>query len=95
MARSLFAHFRITAGSGSGTTVVAARAGRRSIVLRAETATAYVTFDGTTPSATNGIPILTTDPPLKLTRDDGAPTLIVIAFSAGANAVVSGFETYL
>ena len=94
MPRSRSAHFRITAGSGSGTTVVAARPGRHGIVLRAETATAYVTFDGTTPSATNGIPILTTDPPLKLTLADGVPTLIVIAFSAGANAIVSGFETY-
>jgi len=55
---ALVASRSITVSTAQDLIVAALNAATQSIVFSVETATCYVTWDGTTPSATNGHPII-------------------------------------
>lgn len=87
-------HFRVTATAGSGATVLAARGTRLSLILQVLTEDCYITFDGSTPTATNGLKV-TANSSLSWGFADGPPSRAAIkAFSTGGTGVVNGVETY-
>jgi len=55
---TLVASRSITVSTAQDLIVAALNSATKAIVLSVETATCYVTWDGTTPSATNGHPII-------------------------------------
>lgn len=54
----LDSHAQGNTGAGNSVTTLTAPAGANAVLLSARTANAYVVWDGSTPSATNGLEII-------------------------------------
>lgn len=87
------AHTQVTAGSAGTTSVFAAAPRRKLLILQVPAGTAEavrVSLDGTTASATNGIP-LAVGGGLVLSGND-TPTGAVLCWSSGGTGTLAAFE---